>query len=167
MTHALLLAQNNNPGAMLGGMCCGFIVGLAVMILINAVILRAATAWVAKIHLDFGKAALLSLLVGVLNLVVGFLIGFAIGIVAGATGRPAPGADLPGIAAQLLSLVAGFFIASGVYGTLIKYPDGDQPIGFAKGALITLVSYAIILVIVIVIALIVGAVLLATGTRLF
>ena len=166
MLPLLSLAQANPAGA-IGFACCIGVAALGVGILINAVILRAASSWVAKIDLEFGRACLISVAVMVTNFVVSFIIGFALGAGAvAAGGQPGAVNSAAGAMAQVLSLISSFFIASGIYGAMIKDPDNFQPIGFGKGALITLVSYAIVIAIVLVIGAIVLAVIFATGTRL-
>ena len=185
MVRGLVLAAD--PSAAIPFVCCGLVFGIA----IGAVILRAAVKWVVKIDLPFGPACGITVVNLVANWIVGFAIGLGFGAVVGvrATGR---GPDPSQIFASLVSLPIQFMVSSLIYGAMIKAPKmggvgsagyGNvpsaggpleyesprmgypEPIGFGKGALVTLMMYAIGLAIAIVLVGVVVVVMLASGTR--
>ncbi|GEM_PF-3662238 len=193
MAFLPILAAPTDPAAGLGIVCCGFIFGLAIGVPIGAVLLRAAVKWVLKFDMAFGSACLIVLAVGVVNWIVSFLTGLGFGFAAAAVG--ARDAGIIEALAVIISLPITFLISSALYGILIKYPRtfpsspqvspiptpdsplyyakppefenrSGLPIGFNKGMFVTLVIWAIVLAIVVVLGGIIFAVITLTGTRL-
>src|ERR1051325_7756516 len=95
--------------------CSAGVFGLAIATLVGAILLRAATAWVTKIQLDFAQACLIVFVVAIVSLVASIIFGILIG--AGAAfpifgGTPPESAQTKLIIAQLASLVVTFLVAS-------------------------------------------------------
>jgi len=160
-----LIAQRADPGAALAGLLCALVIIVPIGVLIGAVILRAATKWVCKIDLAFGRACGIVLLAGFIN----FLINLALSLVFPGTPATENHRATQSPVAAILSLVAGFVVATLVYGNMIKDEYQRVPIGAAKGALVTLVSWALVFAIVLVLVLVVVGVMIATGmsTKMF
>ena len=162
--HEFTLAQGAGvAGAAIGFVCCVLIVGLAIGVLVGAIILRAAVKWVLKYDIAFGEACKITLIAGGINMVVSIVLGMLFAVVAG-SGDERAAQTARGLS-SIVSLPIGFLISSAIYGAMLKFPETDMPVGFGKGALVTLVSYAIGLAIGIVIAVIVIGLIFATGTR--
>jgi hypothetical protein len=142
MTSLMVVLANIDVNApVVAGTCIGLIIGIALGTLFGAVILRAAAHWAVKIEVPFWRACRISLL----NAGIGFGINFAIGILVGmASGPVEPGqvAHVPW-PIYLVTFVLSFFVASLIYGALIKTEDHQRPIGFGKGARVALMTYAI------------------------
>jgi hypothetical protein len=129
----LLAQQNAQPGLM----CFALLLGIGIAACVGAVILRAAAHWVAKVDLAPGRAMVIVLVNGV----VGFVLNYVGGRVTGGINAKADLMhNLPAIGGVLASTVLAFLVQSVINGAAISPGDGDAPIGFAKGALVTLVT---------------------------
>jgi peroxiredoxin len=96
-------------------------IAIPIVCLLGAVFLRMTTRWAVRIDIPYWTAYKIAIIAAVVNLVIS--IPFDI---------------LGTIWAQLLNLVVIFFVKSAIYGTIIKYPESNESIGYGKGLLISL-----------------------------
>lgn len=149
-------------GAIVVGLVA-FLVALAVGVLIGAVIFRAAVSLTNKFlgstgavpEPPFNRAVVIVLITTIVNMIGSFVAGVAAG--AGAAAADA-GESSAKIAAQLISLPIGFFIASGIYSAML-------PTSFGKAMLVTVCQYIIIILIAIVMVVVVVGVMAMMGGR--
>ncbi len=154
-------------GALLGVLCAlGF--GLLVGILFGAVVLRAACSLYNKLASPqssvpapgFGKALGITALSLIANVIAGALLG---GVLAG--GALAAGAQAKNFApaAQLIpslvSLPVGILVMSGLLTVML-------PTTFGRALLVTLIQYAIMMVIGVVVAVVIGVIVVGLGVGL-
>lgn len=104
------------------------------VVFVGAVFYRVAVKVVAKFALSFGRAMLLALVVGVIHKVLGFGLGLPFG-------SSHEVADQVG----LFATIGTFFIASLIHAKFIVHPE-TGPVGFKKGMLISLMLFAIMCV---------------------
>ncbi|MBW8040758.1 MAG: redoxin domain-containing protein [Planctomycetes bacterium] len=111
-------------------------IAIPIVCLIVAVFLRIATRWAVRFEVPYWTAYKIAIITSV----VGFVIGIPFNIIGI-------------ILAHLLDFVLTFFVQSAIYGTMIKYPESNESIGYGKGLLISLYLLLIGLVVGLVIAL--------------
>jgi len=96
-------------------------IAIPIISLITAALLMVITGWAVKFKLPYWTAYKIAIITSVVSFVIG--IGF----------------DIVGtILARLLNFVVTFFVQSAIYGTMIKYPESNESIGYGKGLLIFL-----------------------------
>lgn len=104
-------------------------IAIPIVCLLAAVFLRMTTRWAVRIDIPYWTAYKITIIVAVVNLVISIPFG------------------VPGTFwAHLFALVVIFFVQSAIYGTMIKYPESNESIGYGKGLLISLYLYLIGLV---------------------
>jgi hypothetical protein len=136
-------------GAILGGLLCALVVGVAVGTLIGAVFLRAAIALYKKLtggasspwsvpEPDLGSAMWITFAASLAQMVVGALIGAAVG-----SGTSSPGARGQGhdLVAQLISFPVGLLVMAAVL-------SAKLPTTFGRAILVTLCYVLITLLVV-------------------
>ena len=117
----------------------GAVIAAAIFSLIGALFLMLAAKLVAKVKVGYGKAYGLTFIVFVLaalsSLVVMMVMGIDMMV-------PDPANQSPLATHNIAGNVIGFLIGAWIYGTKINDNNG-APIGFGKGAAISLVLIAI------------------------
>ncbi|MHC4544304.1 MAG: TlpA family protein disulfide reductase, partial [Planctomycetota bacterium] len=111
------------------------VIAIPIVSFLLAVFLRLSAGWVAKFKIPYWTAYKIAIVAALVNFVIG--IPFDI---------------LGTLWAEFLNLVVSFFVQSAIYGTMIKYPETNESIGYGKGLLISL----ILLLIGIVLACVIG-----------
>ncbi|MGB2809317.1 MAG: redoxin domain-containing protein [Sedimentisphaerales bacterium] len=96
-------------------------IAIPIVCLLGAVFLRMTTGWAVKFKLPYWTAYKIAIITSVVSFVIG--IPFDI---------------LGTLWAQFLNFVVSFFVQSAIYGTMIKYPETNESIGYGKGLLISL-----------------------------
>jgi peroxiredoxin len=96
-------------------------IAIPIISLITAAFLMVTTRLAVKFKLSYWIAYKIAIITSVVSFVIG--IPFDI---------------LGTILAHLLNFVVTFFVQSAIYGTMIKYPETNESIGYGKGLLISL-----------------------------
>jgi Leucine-rich repeat (LRR) protein len=96
-------------------------IAIPIVSFLGAVFLQIVTRWTVKFGIPYWTAYKITIIAAVVGFVIS--IGFEI---------------LGTLWAQFLNFVVSFFVQSAIYGTMIKYPETEEPIGYGKGLLISL-----------------------------
>ena len=140
--------------AVAGPVLIPLLIGLVPGLLIGAVILRLSVMIATRIGLSFGRACLVVLVAGIVNVAIGILTG----LISTVTG-------LPQFVNTVISPIAGFFAVSAIYAALIKDPATSRSIGYVKAMLVALlvIVFVILLVICVAAAVFIGSLLFLRG----
>lgn len=147
-----LIAQQPNPGAYLIGMAIGLLIGGTIGLMIAAVIFRAAVSLLNKMveesvdEPNFGRSVLIVFVRFIANFAIGFVIGLVGAILSGGKMDPAAQLVINGIAA-----IMGIFVSGGIISAML-------PTSYGKGLLISILEFAIVMCIVLVLVGVVFAV---------
>jgi len=148
-------------GAQVVGMLIGFVIGMTIVVLIGAVILRAAISLYNRMasasqvpEPTFGKALLITLVTMLVNFVVSLVLNMVVG---GAGAAANANEQAVGGMAQLLSLPVSLCVLAFMLSTML-------PTTFGRGFLVSLCNLLIwIVVAVFIVLLIFGLGMLARG----
>ncbi len=138
----------SDMGAIIIGQLLGGLLSVFIGSLIGAIVLRAASQWVAKLDVPFGKAYWTVFICSIVNFILGYVLGFVVG----STDSTEAVAVL-----QIILLPVGFFIQSGIISSLLE-------ISFGKACLVSITMIGIFLGIALVVGLIIFLIMQATGS---
>lgn len=135
----------------------GALIAAAIFSLIGALFLMLAAKIVAKVKLGYGKAYGLTFIVFLLAAVASIIVMTVMGVDMMAQD---PANQSPLATHNIAGNVIGFLIGAWIYGTKINGENG-QPIGFGKGAAISLVLIIIGIVIGLILMTLMGGAMMA------
>ena len=141
--------HGSDMGAMIIWQLIRVLIGAFIGSLIGAIVLRAASKWVAKMDVPFGRAYWTVFNCTIVNFTLGFVLGLVVGYTTGSTE-----------AVNVLSIIMfpiGFFIQSGIISSRLK-------LSFGKACLVSLTMIGIVLGIALVVGLIIFLIMQATGS---
>jgi len=142
VTGGLSLPEEDDMAARVIANLIGQVLGAAIGALIGALIVQLATKLVAKYKPPYRMAYKAVFLGYLASAVIGFVIGLMIGASGGTFNETV----------FVMTMVIGFFAASAIYAPLIKSP-ANEPLGFGRACMVSLIQ-------VIIGGLILGAILL-------
>ena len=97
------------------------VIAIPIISLITAAFIMVITRWAVKFKIPYWTAYKIAIIAALVNLVISIPFN-VLGI----------------FWAHLLNFVVSFFVQSAIYGTMIKYPESNESIGYGKGLLISL-----------------------------